>query len=831
MEINTADIEDHQKEKMLSTSEEDAAPTYSDPSLPLNFSELTPCQFGISVQSFIPASSSKCKDKSRIAQIKARRRSSVGVRGSPETNSLIRFMAKQRMKTPPSHQTSEHVRGSPFLPRVASTLKQKIASFQRLIDEEEGEVCDPMPRQDSNGGGCIKTRDYLSDDTSLDRGKENHPLVTTPTPSKRRRLGPLEGCEEEEDQVTQALTEAPLPSSETMGKGQAVLISPPLCVDLALQTWTPKDTVFEPPSPGQPPPDNPSAASPARPASPLHISSLPSLLEVQPTGLDHSTQASSIKKKRVRFGGPLSPEFFDKNLPPSTPLQKGGTPARASTPGGNLKLRSVLKTPQAQPDLISPTVFGASPTLAVSRKHRIKSVGEDSEDKEGKVVFPSLEEIDSQVKSDTECTWDTVPLNLNTAFHEEFVSQTVTESEIKTSPPSQMDVLDEPAVLPETEQQPEAALVRPRSQRKKQPRPECVSASEAPARCCSRKRKPEESKPVKRSTRSAAKLASVKMKMTSAAKHQWNKDVDRSLYGSREYASKNPTLSPIRERLSFTSQSPAAQQTPSAGCAAQDQETHLNPEMANDIQAVGDFTVTNALEHPSKDLDTFPHSSKGRASRKGRRLSGPRGQDRGLKMRKVSVANSDQLSEQPLDHTRGKSEEHCEDQTTTNFEGSSKIPSTHSAPEQGGADIDLNAQTFAHTPSTDSDRKPEGDALPHACPPSDEELNTLNVPVGPEQSSHVEEGVNLLDLAPWQADFNFEDVFKPVVTRGQRSVRRSLRNQSRADYSSDNAGLAWLPQTSPDCSEKGRRRARGRRLSATLPVQPSLPEEARDNTS
>ncbi|CAG09716.1 unnamed protein product, partial [Tetraodon nigroviridis] len=33
------------------------------------------------------------------------------------------------------------------------------------------------------------------------------------------------------------------------------------------------------------------------------------------------------KKKSVRFGTPLSPEVFDKTLPASTPLRKGGTPA------------------------------------------------------------------------------------------------------------------------------------------------------------------------------------------------------------------------------------------------------------------------------------------------------------------------------------------------------------------------------------------------------------------------------------------------------------------------------------------------------------------------
>lgn len=57
---------------------------------------------------------------------------------------------------------SQLVRSSPFLPRVASTLKQKMASFQNLMDVEETEVCDPTPRQDSSTGGCIKTRDYLS---------------------------------------------------------------------------------------------------------------------------------------------------------------------------------------------------------------------------------------------------------------------------------------------------------------------------------------------------------------------------------------------------------------------------------------------------------------------------------------------------------------------------------------------------------------------------------------------------------------------------------------------------------------------------------------------
>lgn len=46
--------------------------------------------------------------------------------------------------------------------QVASTLKQKMASFQNLMDVEESQVCDLMPRRDGSAGGCIRTEDELS---------------------------------------------------------------------------------------------------------------------------------------------------------------------------------------------------------------------------------------------------------------------------------------------------------------------------------------------------------------------------------------------------------------------------------------------------------------------------------------------------------------------------------------------------------------------------------------------------------------------------------------------------------------------------------------------
>ncbi|XP_071402702.1 cell division cycle-associated protein 2 [Centroberyx affinis] len=892
---------------LLPSSEEDYTCLLGDTSAPVDFSQLTPSEFGISSQSFTPSSANH-KGKSRLAQLKARRRSNVGVRGSPETNSLIRYMAQQRMKTPPTHKTPEPVKSSPFAPRVASTLRQKMASFQSLMDVEESEVCGPTPRQDSETGGCIKTRDNLSDERSLDGGKENCPPPMTPTPNKRRRVGPLRDCEEE----------------------------------------IREEGFFELQSPSRPQPDDPAAVLPAQPASPLPMPSLPSLLEMQPTGVCDSTATSAAKKKkRVRFGGPLSPEFFDKYLPPSTPLQKGGTPARAPTPGVGLQLRSVLKTPQrseprtapAQPDSCSPSALGASPTLAMPRNRRTQPMGEDSEEMCGKIAFPSMEELDSSLTNNAERSWEAQPLDLNTAFQEESLPETLTdaapEPEAEPSGPSQTDALDEPGPQPGTEMQPEPGIEAPvqaparSSNRKRKPAREPESPTEAPACSSSRKRKqPEESEPVKRSTRSAAKSASRKMKATST-KRQWGtKEVDRTLYGSREYASKNPTLSPITESLSSASPFPTPQQPGSRRCtAAQDQEAclslpnvgeltnsdpatgaavaaallHSCSPTTNNTQETGDISTTNPWETPSEAPIESAAPSKRGAVAKGRRHSGPRlssraGRGVAGRGRKVSVPVDDCLSEEPQDQreTGGKADEHCEDQTTTNLETSEEFPSEHIVTEK--VDTEEHCpQTPVDAPCTDTEWNAECheslDAPASACPPLDVEISkTASLSeedlanqvksaqrnaksdvrarsrsrgrrssvnreeqvsqAAEHQTDHTLEEKRLRDqaaiqletetqsssdsqaeeaagsaLAPWQAEFNLEDVFKPVTTRGQRSVRRSLRNQSNADHSSGSSGLAWLPRTSPDSSRQAHRRTRGRRPSAALALQPELPEE------
>ncbi|GCC22337.1 hypothetical protein chiPu_0000725 [Chiloscyllium punctatum] len=57
---------------------------------------------------------------------------------------------------------------------------------------------------------------------------------------------------------------------------------------------------------------------------------------------EENVYAPIFKRKRVSFGANLSPELFDKRMPPSSPLRKGGTPTRVSTPFRSTP-RTVLK--------------------------------------------------------------------------------------------------------------------------------------------------------------------------------------------------------------------------------------------------------------------------------------------------------------------------------------------------------------------------------------------------------------------------------------------------------------------------------------------------------
>ncbi|XP_036000515.1 cell division cycle-associated protein 2 [Fundulus heteroclitus] len=720
------------------------------------------------------------------------------------------------MKTPPEPHTPELVRSSPFFPRVAFTLREKMAHIQSQIDVAENDACDPTPAQDSGTGGGGSTQDYLSDGISGSEGKENNP-PTSPRASKKRRLGPLVGCSVEITEEDISIARSSLTEQE--------------------------DAICKQQSPSPPPRDDPAAVSPARQSS-LHISSLPSLLEMKPTvDVDETTVAR--KKKQVRFGGPLSPELFDKNLPPSTPLQKGATPARAATPAGGWPLRSVLKTPQRsesdaqlQAERLTPAWFGASPTFAIPGRHRRSHERDDDQD--GKIVFPPMEEIDSAVSSDADCVFDAQPLNLNMDFQEETLSQNPTvDTEPKRA--SETEAMDEQeSVAEERQPEGEAESETPTQSRNgRRTKKEEQSEMEAGTRRGTRKRKqPEDSEPVKKSTRSAAKSACRKMKVASAAR-RWNKDVDRSLYSSRQYASKNPGLSPIKERMSFTLHSLTVQQTPESAAA-----THQGSGVQLQV-ADGSLHREEIAEAKAEENLSLPTCSPGKQS--GQLRSRVRGRP---KKGKVSAADCEELQEEVT-------EQRFELQSSVSLGGSQGTPRMSS--QQSEADPDqpsdhisvhiqctdssecdagLLAPTSSSAPlgdkSNDTEpavkkakrgRKSSASLYVHAKEPqpsSDGEGGQAEREQDNTQSSSEHEGEPgepHLDLAPWQSDFNFEDVFKAVPSRRRRSVRRSLRNQATLEPGSVDAGLAWVPHCSPDSFRETRRSSR-RRLSAALAVPP-----------
>ncbi|XP_061907584.1 cell division cycle-associated protein 2 isoform X2 [Entelurus aequoreus] len=810
--------ETDQKEKMLQPSQDDSAPVLRNSPAPLNFH--TPSQFGISVQSFTPTSSGHT-EKSRLAQLKARRRSNVGARGSPETNSLIRFIAQQRMKDSPKLRTPQHVRGSPNLPRIASTLTQKMASFQNLLNLEESEACDPMPRQNGSTGGCVMTRDNLSDVNDQEERKENHTPVMSPTPSKRRRVGcqvkigeehasylylSLRDKEDNRKAVKECsddVTTEGLPSSETEAT-RPLLLSPLLHIEHKPPTFfTPhrQDNVveFEIPRGSC----DPTSDSTDESSSAFQISSLPPLLEMKPAGQENSsgTPAAKKNKRRVHFGGALSPEVYDRNLPPSTPLHKGGTPVRGPTPGGVLKLCSVLKTPQRnerhtpvdQPDLSSPIEFGASPVLAIPRK--CIYIEEDGANESEKNLFPFIKDSDFAEISDAEF-FCTTQLNLNNAFHEELLS-TVETTESGTNPATHVNVLNETVSLSE-EALPVAVSEAPsrlRNRKKKDvAKPKSIVELRASPR--SRKRKlPEESKPVKRLTRSATQ-PSEKFKLATA--RRWKKEVNRSLYGCREYASKNPSLSPIAE--SFLNQFPAAQHTPIGRC--EDGSPNLS-------------TAGGPMKAEAQDASTFPMSISKRTTEKNRGTPGTGVEELELK-RKVNVSDSDLLCVE-----LEISENHKDEMAT--LPGVSIEVS--SVPDQDGTEAHCaltaadTATAMAECPLTDDDHTivEVGLTSQQAQIVSGSSVNPTE-----EQPDPGSSGPGQKDLAPWQADFNFEDVFKPVATRGQRSVRRSLRNQKSLAEDGDDAGLAWFPRVSPERRRESIRRSLRRRCVAGWRLNQSI---------
>ncbi|XP_077325875.1 cell division cycle-associated protein 2 isoform X2 [Lithobates pipiens] len=334
---------------------------------PINFSNVTVDDFGISSESF-----TNCVGKSPRTLHKHRRRSTIGVRGSPEMNFLIRQIALQRSK-----KTSPEPLSNPFISPRNSILKEKMSSFQnafQAVEENEGKLqfpgfseeeeeeikCNTLGR---NGYGniCEKPEPPVKKKRVCDTSLLEVPLISTQprrATQETEQVPLLENISKSGSTTSSLFTAVfnsgsglsvrgkvnvqneeipPVPSS-TRGQKRKVMFADLLSPPESRTTFCHNPTFsFD---------SHTSSSSVLRPVlkktSRKEVCSsrdeieyqrvcfaVPELSENENNTLFKKTVNDSVKKKKsVTFGKELSPELFDKSLPANTPLRKGSTPYR-----------------------------------------------------------------------------------------------------------------------------------------------------------------------------------------------------------------------------------------------------------------------------------------------------------------------------------------------------------------------------------------------------------------------------------------------------------------------------------------------------------------------
>ncbi|XP_061448756.1 cell division cycle-associated protein 2 isoform X2 [Rhineura floridana] len=260
---------------------------------PVDFSALTVADFGITTGSF----TKQCKEDSKSLLTKFRRRSTIGLRGSPENNSLIRYIAYQK-RTKKQDTLSQ---ASPFKCRN-TLLKDKIAAFQSSFKPLEETMEAAIYTPDISK----KTDTSLYEESKLDKA----------WPSECKRVHFEENRNQKSmNGETSADTHAHsivypsqklLTGTTTISKIMPVLLASTKgsgCIALEASTGIPESACG---------------------------------IQFQPASAELSINATSHQScKKVRFAEKQRLEIFDETKPPITPIQKGQLPSSS--------LHSVLK--------------------------------------------------------------------------------------------------------------------------------------------------------------------------------------------------------------------------------------------------------------------------------------------------------------------------------------------------------------------------------------------------------------------------------------------------------------------------------------------------------
>ncbi|XP_053320412.1 cell division cycle-associated protein 2 [Spea bombifrons] len=343
---------------------------------PMDFSKATAADFGISPESF----TNRCAGKSPKSQLKYRRRSTIGVRGSPEMNFLIRQIAQQRSKA----KIEPDLSANPFTSPRNFFLKNKMSAFRnafQAVEENEGNIpfagFSDETESRSNSGGVKaegfeppEKRKKTCNDVDLmtfsGPTKQRDQSLASQTPGNTEESHTILTCEETLTESECSLASGPSPS---VSVSSAELQPAPLSSKPRLKRKVMFADLLSPGS-SSPPKQLPEIEDPfatypcpkpfIRPAlkktprraiNPMvrfAVGELEEENDLLPSTAEHSSDhdgnvhfrfsrlecaKDSVKKKRVTFGRALSPELFDKTLPADTPLRRGSTPYNHRTPG------------------------------------------------------------------------------------------------------------------------------------------------------------------------------------------------------------------------------------------------------------------------------------------------------------------------------------------------------------------------------------------------------------------------------------------------------------------------------------------------------------------
>uniref|UniRef100_A0A674GY34 Cell division cycle associated 2 n=1 Tax=Taeniopygia guttata TaxID=59729 RepID=A0A674GY34_TAEGU len=364
---------------------------------PADFAAVLSAEFGIAQEGFGTRPTGPSP-----ASLKFRRRSTIGLRGSPENNTLIRYLAQHRS----SRQKEAFTQISPFKPANVRSLKDKIDAFQasfESLQEAEAEAGPSHLGEPAREGGSSQNKAPSKKEPNLEqwsekfmlgnRGaalKENlrangskssrselricsilspHQAVTVTDPAAAK----VWVCEQQNpvkslDSVVtgDTLETGHAPRCEQGGAADAVE-DVSLAVLAGNQTpgsipgtdLSQSSSLLRPILKRTPGRELPLSSEPDSVLAPrmsikeylnsaigrgenesAAISSCVEAFETLQTETTDSQNSKTPKKKKVTFGEVLSPEIFDQSLPANTPLRRGASPGRplGQSPGPRLSL-------------------------------------------------------------------------------------------------------------------------------------------------------------------------------------------------------------------------------------------------------------------------------------------------------------------------------------------------------------------------------------------------------------------------------------------------------------------------------------------------------------